>query len=77
MTQVDYRITRYRKRVNNSSFHGFFRLYWINKIKVDLSISEVVVHWKFGFTTTYIMEKSKIYYLLRDCGFTDGDLETQ
>ena len=66
---------KYRSHFSNRHYHGFYWLYLIRKIKVELETNTVIVYWKFGCKKSYKMEKLSFYYLLRDCGFSDAELE--
>jgi hypothetical protein len=80
---ITYRITKakldsakkYREDFKNVNFHKFHRLYWIKKIKSDLVTNNIIVYWKFGMKSEYNFDNLVLYYLLRDCGFSDKDLE--
>jgi hypothetical protein len=83
MSITSYSITRerlnsakqYRKAYRHNVLHGFHHLSWIKTIKIDLYNELATIYWVFGIKTIYSMDRVTIYYLLRDCGFSDCELE--
>lgn len=80
---IVYRITRdklnsgrqYRQTYKHYRVHGFRHLYWIKKIKFEFDNELAHVYWVFGLKSTYSINRVTMYYILRDCGFSDTELE--
>jgi hypothetical protein len=77
---------RYRKDFEKWRVHSFKYPWWIKSIGVDLNCLEegkprecshlVSIHYKIGIKMTYLMGNISVYYLLRDCGFKDTEIES-